>query len=178
VLSLCHYESTYQMRGSQSAGGLTAMKMRMDGVTSKYLIDAARGPRNPQSGNPREVRRNVIRYGSEVNRNSMTEVERARVKGAFKSLDLDGDGLLSEADLAESIRMDGLEVDDRTLLSMMWEVSELRPVSGFEIDLDLNRPRLSLRDVELLYVRGKKDTTARHPRRLFVYFLYRMLDPR
>ncbi|KAF4685209.1 hypothetical protein FOZ60_006791 [Perkinsus olseni] len=166
------------MRGSQSAGGLTAMKMRMDGVTSKYLIDAARGPRNPQSGNPREVRRNVIRYGSEVNRSSMTEVERARVKGAFKSLDLDGDGLLSEADLAESIRMDGLEVDDRTLLSMMWEVSELRPVSGFEIDLDLNRPRLSLRDVELLYVRGKKDTTARHPRRLFVYFLYRMLDPR
>ncbi|KAF4736077.1 hypothetical protein FOZ62_009537, partial [Perkinsus olseni] len=176
VLSLCHYESTYQMRGSQSAGGLTAMKMRMDGVTSKYLIDAARGPRNPQSGNPREVRRNVIRYGSEVNRNSMTEVERARVKGAFKSLDLDGDGLLSEADLAESIRMDGLEAIVAfktlwpadvalfgTLLSMMWEVSELRPVSGFEIDLDLNRPRLSLRDVELLYSNLSRKIRSHHP---------------
>ncbi|EER06974.1 hypothetical protein Pmar_PMAR016389 [Perkinsus marinus ATCC 50983] len=60
----------------------------------------------------------------------------------------------------------------------MWEVSELKPVSTFQIDMHLKKPKLTLRDFELLYVRGKTDTTAQSPRRLYLYLLYRMIDKR
>ncbi|KAF4675238.1 hypothetical protein FOL47_008077 [Perkinsus chesapeaki] len=113
-----------------------------------------------------------------VNGKSLTKQERHRIKGAFKSLDLDEDGFLSDEDLAMSMKADGIKVNDKALLDMMWEASEIHPVSTIDLDLNLKKPKLSLRDVQLLFVRGKNDKSGRQPKRLYVYILYRVMDPK